>query len=144
MLPPVSHYVPEHDPANDAYDPHRFSLSVESSATVWRAEPRVEPWASEREAVLEAWLQEHLVKVAPDAELVDVSCKQQTCRLAIEAPLDQLDELTDRYPIVMLAPATGIESGPAGVSFYLKYPRSLVDADAYREYLERQIANHAR
>jgi hypothetical protein len=132
--------VPEHDPDNEAYDPKQFMYSVESAAVVWAAEPRIEPWASEREQAIEAWLKEHLQRAAPDARLLEASCKKRVCRVALDVPESQLDNLGDRYPIMMLATSTEMSMGTGGETlFHLVYTTDLMGANDFAEYLKTAL-----
>lgn len=139
-LKPEAHYVPQNDPASPEYDPRAFAMSVESAVDVWKAEPRREPWATRREASIKAWLDEHLKRAVPTANVLDIDCKQQSCKVAVDVDEAHANDLGGRYPIFMLAPFTEASTGENGeLVFTLLYRADLVGEAAYQEYLRRTL-----
>lgn len=140
-LPLDTHYISEHDPHSEKYDPMQFAMSSGSPEIPWALEPRSEPWATEREAAIQRWLTEHLAKASPHAELASITCKKRTCKLVVSIPVEFSDEITDRYPIFMLAPSSTITSGEGRDqhALYLMYPATLLDDGAFAAYLERTM-----
>lgn len=140
QLPEQGEYVAEHDHESDRYDPSRFAMSVGDIDVPWMLEPRIESWATPREASINRWLAEHMAKASQHAELKSVACRKRMCKVEVAIPREHVNDLTDRYPIFMLAPSTTISSGADGtVLFYLSYPSSLLDETKFNEYLERAL-----
>lgn len=140
VLEPEAHYVPQNDPASPDYDPRAFAMSVESAVDVWKAEPRREPWATRREASIKSWLDEHLKRAVPTAKVLEIECKQQTCKVAVDVDDLHANDLGGRYPLFMLAPFAEASTGEHGeLVFTLVYRADLLGEDAFQDYLQRTL-----
>lgn len=140
-LRPESHYVASLDPESEKYDPGDLALGVAEPSAPWLAEKRSEPWATQRERAINDWIAQHLPRVAPNARVTELSCKQRTCKVAVAT--DHLNDIMGQYPIAMLAPTQSITTSSSGeVEFYLMYPPELLDESSFLEFVERSLKFH--
>ena len=93
----------ERDPRGRGYDAARlYNLRIGDARGIFEAEPRVEAWATQREADIVASALSALQHADPDVRM-EVECRTGTCRVRVHSRRPSLTDRMDFYPLVCLA-----------------------------------------
>ena len=105
----------ERDPRKPGYDAARVvELNERSPTDLFAAEPRVEPWATEREGDIISLALPEFRDVDHDAR-IEVDCHTGICRVRVHSSRPGvLTDRLDNYPLTCLASWASQDPGPRG------------------------------
>ncbi|HEU0034576.1 MAG TPA: hypothetical protein VFQ53_28325 [Kofleriaceae bacterium] len=93
----------QRDPRARDYDAARlYATSWSDGQGIFQAEPRKEPWASQREQQVRDAITDAFRSVDEDAQ-ISVECRTSTCSVRVDSPSRLLNGELDQFPLVCIS-----------------------------------------
>lgn len=128
------------DPTSPDYDAGRlYAVSWSDGEGIFKAEPRREPWASDREYEFNDAIADELRSVDPDAK-VEITCHTSSCVVHVSSTKAMLVEELGQYPIVYVSSFVEPDFHPeAGYAdYYVMFGASNLSSEGFQKQREAE------